>query len=56
MSLPLRVPAVPFAAPRSDRSDASPAVLLRVCPECAGPLVRGSACVTCAHCGWGRCS
>ena len=30
--------------------------LLRVCPECAGPLVRNSACVNCAHCGWGRCA
>ena len=28
---------------------------LRVCPECAGPLVRASACVSCAVCGWGRC-
>jgi hypothetical protein len=58
MSLPLRVPAVLPAAPRSDRSDRPdplPTILLRVCPECAGPLVRGSACVTCAHCGWGRC-
>jgi hypothetical protein len=28
---------------------------LRVCPDCAGPLIRSSACVSCAHCGWGRC-
>ncbi|MEO7476581.1 MAG: hypothetical protein ABIY46_14725 [Gemmatimonadales bacterium] len=28
---------------------------VRVCPECAGPLVRASGCVTCRHCGWGRC-
>ena len=28
---------------------------LRVCPECAGPLVRASGCLHCAHCGWGHC-
>ncbi|HUF34581.1 MAG TPA: hypothetical protein VMN37_01460 [Gemmatimonadales bacterium] len=28
---------------------------LSVCPECAGPLVRASGCVSCAQCGWGRC-
>lgn len=28
---------------------------IKVCPECAGPILRGSACVACAHCGWGRC-
>ncbi len=33
----------------------APTVLLRVCPECAGPLVHASGCVACAHCGWGRC-
>ena len=26
-----------------------------VCPECAGPLARASACVTCPACGWGKC-
>ena len=25
------------------------------CPECAGPLTRASACVSCVYCGWGRC-
>ena len=28
---------------------------LSVCPECAGPLVRASGCLSCAQCGWGRC-
>lgn len=28
---------------------------LRVCPECAGPLARGSGCLHCLSCGWGRC-
>lgn len=27
----------------------------RVCPECAGPIVRASGCLHCAHCGWGHC-
>ncbi len=27
----------------------------RVCPECAGPLSRASACVSCVYCGWGKC-
>jgi hypothetical protein len=35
--------------------DASPETVLRLCPECGSPLVRASACVTCRHCGWGRC-
>lgn len=26
-----------------------------VCPDCAGPLIHGSGCVTCARCGSGRC-
>jgi hypothetical protein len=30
-------------------------IRLRVCPECAGPIVRASGCMHCAHCGWGRC-
>ncbi len=28
---------------------------IRVCPECAGPVVRASGCASCRHCGWGRC-
>ena len=28
---------------------------IRVCPECAGPVVRNSGCITCRQCGWGRC-
>lgn len=27
----------------------------RVCPECAGPIVRASGCMHCAYCGWARC-
>lgn len=50
---------------RSSLSSASPAApapgdaifssRLRVCPDCAGPLVRASGCVSCLQCGWGRC-
>ncbi len=29
--------------------------VLRVCPECAGPVVRASGCLSCTQCGWGRC-
>jgi ribonucleoside-diphosphate reductase alpha chain len=28
---------------------------IRVCPECSGPVVRNSGCITCRQCGWGRC-
>ena len=28
---------------------------IRVCPECAGPIVRNSGCITCRQCGWGKC-
>jgi len=28
---------------------------IRVCPDCAGPIVRSSGCIHCTHCGWGRC-
>lgn len=28
---------------------------IRVCPECAGPVVRNSGCITCRQCGWGKC-
>jgi hypothetical protein len=37
------------------RHDPSAETVLRVCPECAGPLIRASGCVSCRHCGWGRC-
>jgi len=37
------------------RRDSAPDAALRVCPECAAPLVRASGCVSCRHCGWGRC-
>ena len=26
-----------------------------LCPECAAPLARASACVSCPQCGWGHC-
>lgn len=29
---------------------------IRVCPECAGPVVHNSGCIACRQCGWGRCS
>jgi hypothetical protein len=32
-----------------------PPMAVRVCPECAGPLIRASGCVSCRHCGWARC-
>ena len=47
--MPPAQPAVPT------RSAQPPAPALRVCPECSGPIVRSCACVSCAHCGWGRC-
>lgn len=28
---------------------------IRVCPECSGPVVHNSGCITCRQCGWGRC-
>jgi ribonucleoside-diphosphate reductase alpha chain len=28
---------------------------IRVCPECAGPVVSNSGCVSCRQCGWSRC-
>ena len=28
---------------------------IRVCPECAGPVVRISGCISCRQCGWGKC-
>lgn len=30
-------------------------LLIRRCPECAGPVVRASGCLCCQQCGWGRC-
>lgn len=30
-------------------------VVLRVCPDCSGPLARTSGCATCLTCGWSRC-
>ncbi len=32
-----------------------PTIYVRVCPDCAGPLVRNSGCIHCAQCGWARC-
>ena len=29
--------------------------LIRVCPDCAGPVVRSSGCINCTQCGWGQC-
>jgi hypothetical protein len=29
--------------------------LFRVCPDCAGPVVRSSGCISCTQCGWGQC-
>lgn len=29
---------------------------IRVCPECAGPVVHNSGCISCRQCGWGRCA
>jgi hypothetical protein len=45
-----RLTPVPVAS-----SDSFPPASVRVCPECAGPLVRASGCVSCRHCGWARC-
>ncbi len=50
----------PADPPPRDRGQLKPTVYIghdrvRVCPECAGPLVRASACVACSQCGWGRC-
>jgi hypothetical protein len=28
---------------------------LKVCPECAAPLVPAAGCFSCRHCGWGQC-
>lgn len=38
-----------------DVRSSTPGIRLRVCPECAGPIVRASGCMHCAHCGWGHC-
>ena len=29
--------------------------IIRVCPECAGQVIRNSGCITCRQCGWGKC-
>ncbi|MBK8006831.1 MAG: hypothetical protein IPK12_23930 [Gemmatimonadetes bacterium] len=29
---------------------------IRVCPECAGPVVHISGCIAFRQCGWARCS
>jgi hypothetical protein len=47
-------PLQPRPTPAPASPDALPAAV-RVCPECAGPLVRASGCVSCRHCGWARC-
>jgi hypothetical protein len=33
----------------------NPTTYIRVCPECAGPVIRNSGCMHCALCGWARC-
>lgn len=33
----------------------APTQYMRVCPECAGPIIRNSGCVHCAQCGWAKC-
>jgi ribonucleoside-diphosphate reductase alpha chain len=50
MSSPPRQPAASERPtnPLTDRQ-------IRVCPECDGPLARASGCLTCLHCGWGKC-
>jgi hypothetical protein len=45
----------PRPRPAVRSPDSFPPATVRVCPECAGPLVRASGCVSCRHCGWGRC-
>lgn len=47
----------PASRPPAKRAAPNPLTLaaIRVCPECAGPVVRSSGCIACAHCGWGRC-
>ena len=44
-----RTPTIPHPTARIPPPDP------RVWPECAGPLARNAACVTCIQCGWGRC-
>ena len=60
----MHAPTTPRTAGRDGRPAAPPAetdknpltwALIKVCPECAGPILRGSSCMACAHCGWGRC-
>lgn len=44
----------PYPPAPTDRNPQT-LLLIKVCPECAGPVVRSSGCVACAQCGWGRC-
>jgi hypothetical protein len=41
--------------PNNAGPEVFPPTPVRVCPECAGPLVRASGCVSCRHCGWAQC-
>jgi hypothetical protein len=52
----MHAPTTPRPAPQA-KTDQNPLTfaLIKVCPECAGPILRGSSCMACAHCGWGRC-
>ena len=56
----MSAPLLPHPTDRPARNPLKPTVYLghedmRTCPECAGPLMRASACLTCLQCGWGRC-
>ncbi len=55
MSPPLAPTVLLVRAPNSNALGAQPLNAFRVCPDCAGPLVRASGCVSCMQCGWGRC-
>ena len=39
----------------SPRDPTPHTIPVRVCPDCAGPLVHADSCVSCRQCGWGRC-
>lgn len=53
---PMTAPEKPQLLPtRYLASNPLTAANIRVCPECAGPVIRNSGCVTCRQCGWGRC-
>ncbi len=59
--LPERCPMPPVLSPRPRPSlqptTYNPLVAnnIRVCPECAGEIVRNSGCMHCRQCGWGKC-